>query len=471
MTASRCRSWTTIGLSLVVCFGVASPEVLAQTGTVSTTAPTAEQLRSKAADFEKAGKWEEALQVWVRLYGQDRQNDEAHKHIQVCLRRMFQAQRTADKSLREKVLSLSHSQALALYGEVLTTLHASYVDRARATPARLFQQGLDEFLVSINDEKFRQQHMPGIKDAAVRMFQNRLRDYLALRAVDTVADAAELVKQVAAAAKRDLHIAKTSVVVLEFIAGACNSLDEYTAYLSPAELAAEVGTGSESSVDNIAPVAPGVGFFRITHFTETTAVEVENAIATLRMHPQLMNMRALVMDLRGNHGGQFLAAVQVASRFVNNGVLATTQGQLDEFNRVHTGGMVMNVIDLPLVVLVDGSTASAAEALAAALRDHQRATLVGTPTFGKGSIQRVLQFATAEETDENGKPRSRSGGIRITLGRFFSPNGQAVSGAGITPNVVETDKARQLPVAIEQASRYVSDMTPGTSPTETPIIR
>jgi C-terminal processing protease CtpA/Prc len=439
---------------------------------MATATPTAiEQLRTKAAELEKVGKWEEALNAWCKVYAADRQNEEINKHIQLCLRRMFQAQRPADKSLRDKVLTLSHSQALALYGEVLTTLQSSYVDRGRVTPARLFQQGLEEFLASIEDANFRKQHMPEVRDAAVRVFQNRLRECLAVRAVDSVADAVELLKQVAATAKQNLHLTKTSVVVLEFIGGACNSLDEYTTYLSPADLAVELGGGSESSVADAGFLKDGIGYFRITQFRDTTPAEVDNAIASLRMSPQGMNLRVLVMDLRGNHGGLFTAAVQVAGRFIPDGVIATTQGQLEEFNQIHSGGPKMNVIDLPLVVLVDGTTASAAEVLAGAFRDHRRATLVGTATFGKGSIQRVLQFSTAEETSENGKPKSRTGGIRITLARFFSPNGQSIAGAGIAPHVVETDKSRQLDAALEQAGRFVSEMPPTMSPAQPPMFR
>ncbi len=204
----------------------------------------------------------------------------------------------------------------------------------------------------------------------------------------------------------------------------------------------------------------GIGYFKITHFRDTTAEEVDAAIANLRMR-QGMNLRALVMDLRGNSGGLFSSAVQVVERFVPEGVIVSTQGQLDEFNKVINAGRRMNVIDLPLVVLVDGGTASAAEILAGSFRDHQRATLVGMPTYGKGSIQRILQFQTAEEPDENGKPKPRTGGIRITLARFFTPNGQAINGAGVTPHVVEQgDKMRQLDAALEQASRFISAMPP-----------
>jgi C-terminal processing protease CtpA/Prc len=458
----RDRSWALLGLILIALMGFSSASANAQSSPL-VPGSTPEQLKEKAFDLEKASRWEDALQTWCKLYGLDRQNEEAHKHIQICLRRMFQGQRLLDRSLRERVLSLSHTQSLALYAEVLTTLNTAYIDRSKVTPGRLFQQGLDEFLISLNDEKFRKIHMPEASNSAVRTFQSRLREYMAVRPVDSVADAVDLLKMIASTARRDLHLSKdkTSAVVLEFIGGACNSLDEYTSYLSPADLDLEMRPTMEPSVivdDTF--LKNGIGYFKIAHFRDTTPEEMDTAINALRMAPGGMNLRVLVMDLRGNPGGLFSAAVQVVERFIPAGVIVSTQARLEEFNKVYSSGARMNVIDLPLVVLVDGTTASAAEVLASAFRDHQRATLIGTPTYGKGSIQRVLQFSTGEELDEQGKPKPRSGGIRITLARFYSPNGQSLSGAGVTPHVLEQDKSRQLDAAIGQALRFVSAMTP-----------
>lgn len=454
------RSLALPGLCLIVLMGPKPASIFAQ----SEMAPVAvapEQLRSKAIDLEKTGKWEEALHVWCKLYSQNKQNDEAHKRLVICLQRMFQSQRQLDESLRAKVLSLSHTQALALYGEVLTTLHVAYVDKSKVEIGRLFQQGVDEFLLSLSDANFRKLHMPDVRDAVIRKFQSQIRDFMAVRAaIETVPDAVELLKSIASTAKRDLHINKTSAIVLEFVGGACNSLDEFTSYLSPAELATEARSASEPSVTEIGFPKDGIGYFRITHFRETTPDEVDAALASLRMAPNGMNLKVLVMDLRGNYGGHFPAAVQVVERFLPEGVIVSTQGRVDDANKILTAGGKMNVVDLPLVVLVDASTASAAEVLAAAFRDHQRATLIGAATYGKGSIQRVLQFSTAEDLDENGKPKPRSGGIRITFARFFSPNGQGISGVGITPHVVEQDKMRQLEAAIEHAGRFVSGMIP-----------
>ncbi len=461
------------GPCLIVLTGLIPAATFAESKPTANLSP--DQSEAKALLLEKDGQWNEALQIWCRIYGQDRQNDDANKHIQICLRRIFQVQRQSDKSLREKVLSLSHSQALALYTEVLTTLHSAYVDRDRVAPNRLFQQGLDEFLTSLNDPRFRKQNMASVSVREISEFQSRVREFMTLRTADSVPEAVALVKQIATTAKRDLQIDKTSVVVLEFIAGACNSLDEYTSYLSPDDLVmAEARMEGDLSVVDTQYLKDGIGYFKITHFRESTADEVDAAIAALKMSPQsMMGLKALVIDLRDNTGGLFSGAVQVVERFIPEGVIVSTQGRLDEFNKVHNACPKMHVIDLPLVVLVNGTTASAAEVLAAALRDHQRATLVGTPTYGKGSIQRILQFQTAEETEPNGKSQPRAGGLRITLARFFSPNGQAINGAGINPHVLERgDERQQLQAAIEQASRYVSaPPTMMMSPSMPPTIR
>ena len=199
------RSWLLLGLVLIFLLGFSSASAIAQAGPFAPGAMP-DQLKDKAVELEKAARWEDALQTWCKLYGLDRQNEEAHKHIQICLRRMFQGQRLLDKSLREKVLSLSHTQSLALYTEVLTTLNTAYIDRSKVSPGRLFQQGLDEFLISLNDAKFRKIHMPEASDSAARTFQTRLREYMAARPVDSVADAVDLVKMIASTARRDLHL-------------------------------------------------------------------------------------------------------------------------------------------------------------------------------------------------------------------------------------------------------------------------
>ena len=439
MTARPFRGPTQLLWVFVAFFLAPSAKVLAQMPMV----PSVEQLQAKASKLEKSGKWEAAIQIWLQLYTQDRQNLEIRDRLQVCLRHLLQHQRFIDDSVRQKLITLKHTEALSLYSEVLNKLHTFYVDRAKVLPARLYQQGVEEFATALGDPTFCETYLKNTPATKIKAFQNDLREVWRAKDVFTIKQARELVTEIAIKSKKELEISKPSVVIVEFLAGACNSLDEFSSYLTPSQLNAESESGSQASVQDINMPHAGVGYFRITQFKETTAGEVDSAIASLRMNARETGLRAIIMDLRGNAGGLFSASIQVAERFLPNGVIVTTQGSAPEVNKTFQAGGGANVVALPLIVLVDSGTASAAEALAAALRDQNRATLIGTTTFGKGSVQRVIAFSTAEEMGENGKSRSRTGGIRITLARFFSPNGQAISGNGISPHITEQDKMRQ----------------------------
>src|SRR5262249_11105931 len=160
---------------------------------------------------------------------------------------------------------------------------------------------------------------------------------------------------------------------------------------------------------------------------------------------------AIILDLRGNMGGSFVASVETAKRLIPAGLIVTTQGQVAEVNNVpFSSDSGMTAHDIPLVVLIDTETASGAEVLAAALKDNSRATLVGMPTFGKGTIQYPLRLLALDELDENGKPRTaRSGAVRLTIAKLVAPGGEAINGVGIAPHFVEADPTRQLELAAE----------------------
>jgi len=175
-------------------------------------------------------------------------------------------------------------------------------------------------------------------------------------------------------------------------------------------------------------------------FRDTTLAELDESILSLKAR----GMRALVLDLRGNPGGLFVPSVQAAERFIGEGVIVSTQGQLDEFNKSYTSMTGMTAHHFPLFVLIDGETASAAEVLAAALKEHQRAVLIGTTTFGKGTIQAVRPL--------------EAGAVRFTVARIFSPLGSPLSQVGVTPHFVETVRERQLELALDQASRLLMGM-------------
>jgi carboxyl-terminal processing protease len=165
----------------------------------------------------------------------------------------------------------------------------------------------------------------------------------------------------------------------------------------------------------------GVGYVRILSFQDSTPQELKDAILQL----QALQMKALVLDLRGNPGGMFEAAVQVAEMFLPEGVvIAYRESPVRRFRTTYKAHNPA-ALGLPLVVLVDGGTASAAEVLAGALKENGRATLVGAPTYGKGSIQCPITL------------KKIPAGIWITVAKFFSPTNQPYNGRGVTPHILE----------------------------------
>jgi len=167
---------------------------------------------------------------------------------------------------------------------------------------------------------------------------------------------------------------------------------------------------------------PGYGYLRITGFSETTADDVNHAIARLK-RDNPAGIRGLVLDLRNNPGGVLEAGVAVADAFLNEGVIVTADGRTPDarFRMDATPG---DVIDgAPLVVLVNGGSASASEIVAGALKDHGRAELIGHKTYGKGSVQTVM-------------PLSHGGAVKLTTSRYFTPSGASIHGKGIVPDIV-----------------------------------
>jgi carboxyl-terminal processing protease len=174
---------------------------------------------------------------------------------------------------------------------------------------------------------------------------------------------------------------------------------------------------------------PGYGYLRIEEFTDTTPDEVSAAISTLqRDNPE--GLRGLVLDLRDNPGGVLESGVAVADDFLNSGVILTAQGRTPDarFEMDATPGDLMN--GAPIVVLVNSGTASAAEIVSAALKDHGRALLIGHRTYGKGTVQTVI-------------PLQYGGAVKLTTSRYFTPSGGSVQGKGIIPDIVEDGPEHQ----------------------------
>jgi carboxyl-terminal processing protease len=170
------------------------------------------------------------------------------------------------------------------------------------------------------------------------------------------------------------------------------------------------------------------GYLKISGFTETTPQDVDAALAALSQD----GMTGLILDLRDNGGGVFDSAIETARRFLSKGIITSSLHQDPKFNLVYHARNP-NALSVPVTVLVDGYTASAAEVLAGALKDNQRGILIGQTTFGKGCMQCVLKLPRAS----GGVP---TGGLKLTVARFFSPKGIPYSGRGIVPNIVIDDR-------------------------------
>jgi hypothetical protein len=412
-----------------------------------TSGAPAEDLIKTARGHEKAQRWDEAVQTWLQVLVLDRGDADAREAIPRDVRLARQAQRYRDPSFLERVLALSSADVLALYREVLVKVQAHYVEPDKAAVQRLFRQGLDEFVAALGDANFRDRHLKGVEEAKVAKFRSDVHAAWATREVLSVEEACRAASSIAAGAKKVLGMRTLNPVVCEFVCGACNSLDEYSAYLSASQYLAETYGSPQLSV-HVNFERGNVAYMRISHFQPSTPQEVEAELKRLAMSG---TARALVLDLRGNAGGLFTAAVKTAEQFLPGGIIVTAQGPSDEANKVYTSAAGNAATDLPMIVLVDNETASAAEVLAVALRDNRRAKLIGTATFGKGTVQKVISFTTAEEFDpESGKARPRAA-VRVTLARLIAPSGNPITGVGVTPDQIVGDRDQQRRTALDQA--------------------
>lgn len=449
---------------LLIAFALVPSPAFGQPTESSPIPATVDQLLQTARELRKKNRPDEAIQVCFRALTIDRTNADALEELRKSVRFALQSQRHRDASFHARIMAMTQADVLALYTEVVAKIQSHYVDVEKVTAGRLFRQGLEEYLYALTDANFVDRHLKGVDETTIARFRLNLQKAWTGRDLVTPIQAKEAVAEIAAASKRVLGMRAVNPIVCEFICGACNSLDEYSAYLSAGQYLAESSASPQMSV-NVRMEEGGVAYVQITHFQPSTPEEVENAIKTLT---DMGTARAIVMDLRGNTGGLFSAAVKTAEKFLPAGIIVTAQGQHDEANKVYTSTAGNAAFDLPMIVLVDAETASAAEVLAVALRDNRRAKLIGTATFGKGTVQKVVAFTTAEEVDEDGKVKPRAA-VRITLARLIAPSGNPITGVGVTPDQLIPDRERQTSAAMEQARelgrRYMGGMMmamPGT---------
>lgn len=176
---------------------------------------------------------------------------------------------------------------------------------------------------------------------------------------------------------------------------------------------------------------PGFGYVRIAQFQANTGSEFRKAVDKLKQANQ--PLKGLVLDLRNNPGGVLQSSVEVADAFLRSGLIVYTEGRLPNSKSQFSASEDDITNGTPMVVLINGGSASASEIVAGALQDHKRAVVMGTDSFGKGSVQTVV-------------PLSETSAIKLTTARYFTPNGRSIQAHGITPDIiVERAKVETLP--------------------------
>ncbi len=201
----------------------------------------------------------------------------------------------------------------------------------------------------------------------------------------------------------------------------------------------------------------GFGYIRIAQFQNKTGENVKKALLSLK---EKSNLRGIVLDLRNNPGGVLRSSIEVAELFLSGGQVVYTVGRLTDSSNEYFANSVDSSEGIPLVVLINGGSASASEIVAGALQDHSRAVIMGTRSFGKGSVQSILHI-------------SEGRAIKLTTAFYFTPRGRSIQAEGINPDIIVerarittfTEKGR---ISEKNLARHLGEKSERTEKPETP---
>lgn len=178
----------------------------------------------------------------------------------------------------------------------------------------------------------------------------------------------------------------------------------------------------------------GFGYIKINQFIEKTHADMVKALE--KLEGKEGTLKGLILDLRNDPGGLLEQAVKVADEFLESGLIVYTEGRIESQKMKFYAQKKTKLREYPLIVLVNGGSASASEIVAGALQDHGRAVILGTPTFGKGSVQTII-------------PLEDGSAVRLTTARYYTPKGRSIQAQGITPDIIVADAlsgpSRQAP--------------------------
>ncbi|MGB7293237.1 MAG: S41 family peptidase [Thermodesulfobacteriota bacterium] len=168
-----------------------------------------------------------------------------------------------------------------------------------------------------------------------------------------------------------------------------------------------------------------IGYIKISQFQENVSDELNDALSKLELDNG-GSLRGLVLDLRNNPGGLLDEAIEVADQFIDKGLIVSVRGRTSNQSKEYYATKGDSERDISLVVLVNKGSASASEVVAEALQDSKRATIVGSKTFGKGSVQTIIEL-------DDGS------GLKLTTAKFYAPSGRSISDVGVTPDIIVED--------------------------------
>jgi carboxyl-terminal processing protease len=470
-----------------------------------------------AVERERARQWIDAIDIYEKSVKKWPESAELKYGLRRSRIHFGIERRYDDGSFESRLSRLSRSSSLDLFDEVLEHIRLHYVDEVSATS--FVAHGTESLYLALANDKFLERNLRGADRQRVAQLRRTLRDKFWNKPIADFSVARDTVSEVCDLAAAEIGIADTPIV-LEYVFGGCNSLDDYSNFLTPdrltdlhgningefvglgIEMKAERGKGmllvnvlpdspaahgglqpgefiteidgtncTEMTTDEAAKLLRGqqgtrvalairaadertrqgefvrqpvevksipvakiidqrrkIGYIRMTGFQSTSPRELDAALSKLARE----GMRALVWDLRGNPGGLLPAATSVLDRFIDSGVLVSTRGRAMDQNSSYSASAHAAYRRLPLVLLVDGDSASASEIVAGAVHDHQRAKIVGRTTYGKWSVQTIYHMRDGA-------------GLRLTTAKFYSPRGQNLSKVGVRPDeVVEAPEDNRM---------------------------
>jgi carboxyl-terminal processing protease len=492
--------------ALTLLFAFPAAAQLPTTITISDPRGEISDILRRGQQLEVERRWGEALAHYEDAVRQHPQETTLQQRFDVARFHYDLERRYADRSFCESVERLSPNKALDLYNQVLLKIESHYVEMPHWK--ELVNRGTSNLDVALTEATFIDRNVPQKNRLAIESFRRELPGVIGARVINNRADAREAVAAAAQLAQQRLEIAP-SAVMLEYLCGATNALDPYSAYLTPNQLnevyaqiegnfvglgvelkaqdgalvivrvitgspaeqagvlandrilsvdgqstatlstdqAANLLQGADGSLVALTLAAPGqqprqlnvrrrvvdvpsidqariidkqngVGYFKLTCFQKTTARDLD--VALWKLHRE--GMKSLIIDVRGNPGGLLISSVEVVDRFVDRGVIVSTHGRIAQEDYTYSAHEQQGKWRMPLVVIIDQDSASAAEIFAGAIRDHNRGKIVGVKSFGKGSVQGIFPIE-----DSNA-------GLRLTTAKFYSPKGHPYSRVGVEPD-------------------------------------